>query len=511
MYEPVIGLEIHIQLKTKTKMFCGCSTKNASMPNENICPICMGHPGTLPTPNLEAVKAAIKIGLALKCNIAEYSKFDRKNYFYPDLPKGYQISQFDLPVAENGFLDVKAPKGAKNKTARISILRAHLEEDSAKSIHGKDGITRVDYNRAGIPLVEVVTNPDFRSAAETKKFLQELRLIARYLGISNADMEKGQLRCDANISLRQLDKKGNLISETLNPKTEVKNLNSFKHVERAIEYEIQRQTKLWERGIPPNVCSTRGWNETLQRTDEQRIKEDTQDYRFFPEPDIPPLNLTDLTEEIRGSLPELPAARRIRLADEYFLKPADVNQICDNLALADFTEQVFSELEAWINALPEFDDMNDKERLAEKKKLARLVSTWLLTKLTGLLSERKIGVRTMKVNAENFAELISLLSTKKMNATVGLKVLNIMLDDGSDPSHIMEDQQLGAMDDADEIAAMVDKVLESYPAEVKRYLEGKTELTKFFLGQIMRESKGTADAGIARNMLMSKLEGIIID
>ncbi len=501
MYEPVIGLEIHIQLKTKTKMFCGCKTAEHDVaPNTNVCPICLGHPGTLPVPNKEAIRAGVLIGLALNCKIASHSKFDRKNYFYPDLPKAYQISQFDLPIAEKGFLEINVPAGEREKV-KIDITRAHLEEDAAKNVHDKSGKTLVDFNRGGTPLIEIVTEPDFRTAREARIFLQELRLIARYLGISNADMEKGNLRCDANVSLRPIDKNGAIVGETLNPKSEVKNLNSFKHVEKAIEHEIMRQTKLWEAGTPPTVCTTRGWNDQKGITEDQRSKEEAADYKYFPEPDIPPMNLSSIADELKQQLPELPAKKRARFEEEYSLKPSDARQICDDVYLADFTEQVFSELHAWLNAMPEFEDAGE----AEKKKLGKLTAGWLLSKLMGIMSERSIDIRIAKITPENFAEFITLVATKKVNNNTGLQVLNAMLDDGSDPTHVMEDKQLGQMEDAGVLAEIVDNVIDSHPSEVERFRAGDEKLMAFFIGLVMKESQGTADPGISKNMLKVKL------
>jgi aspartyl-tRNA(Asn)/glutamyl-tRNA(Gln) amidotransferase subunit B len=502
-FEPVIGLEIHIQLKTKTKMFCSCPTHySAISPNSHVCPICLGHPGTLPVPNEQAIRFGTLLGLALNCKIASHSKFDRKNYFYPDLPKAYQISQFDLPIAADGHLDIEVPSGERT-AVKIGITRAHLEEDAAKNIHAQDGNTYVDFNRAGTPLIEVVSEPDFRTAKEAKIFLQELRLIARYLGVSDADMEKGHLRCDANISLRQIDGRGGIIGERLNPKTEIKNLNSFKHVERAIEHEISRQKKLWELGEPPMTSTTRGWDDAKGITVEQRSKEEAADYRFFPEPDIPPMDLTDLAEELRSQLPELPAKRRARFQDEYALKPSDARQICDDPAVADFVEHVFSELNAWLNAMP---DTQEEQIDQEKKKLGKLVAGWLLSKLGGLLTEKNLHVSTMKITAENFAEFLTLIAGRKINNASGLKVLKEMLETGADPTHIMEDQQLGQMDDAGALADIVGNVIESHQAEVKRYQAGEKQLLQFLIGMIMKASEGTADPAMAKNILLVKLK-----
>jgi len=492
MLEPVIGLEIHLQLKTKTKMFCGCPSQDAAVtPNEHVCPICTGQPGSLPVPNEQAIRFGVRMGLALNCNIADASKFDRKNYFYPDLPKAYQISQYDMPVASDGFLLL----GSR----RIGITRAHLEEDAAKNLHGSDGKTYVDFNRAGTPLIEIVTEPDFASPQEAKAFLQELRLIARYLGVSDADMEKGHMRCDANVSLRERDADGGIVGMRFHPKTEVKNINSFRNVERALQYEIRRQTELWNAGSPPSVSTTRGWDDATQTTKEQRGKEAEGDYRYFPEPDIPVLELTAIAEEEQRRLPELPAARRSRFTDEYGLRPEDARQICDDPALADYTEHVFSELSEWLAAI-------DSEDARDHRKIANLVSGWLLSKLGGLMAERGIDIRTCKIAPENFAEFISLIAARRLNSTSGLTVLSAMLDDGSDPSHVMEEKRLGAVDDEGLIAEIVDRVIANNADIARRYQEGKKELLQVLIGQVMKESEGAVDAKVARNMLLVKLE-----
>lgn len=504
-FEPVIGLEIHIQLKTRTKMFCACAAHEAALsPNTNVCPVCLGHPGTLPVPNEQAVSWAVLTGLALGGQIATASKFDRKNYFYPDLPKGYQISQFDLPVMQGGYLDIHVPGGPR-EDVRIGITRLHLEEDAAKNIHAGDNKTYVDFNRGGTPLIEIVSEPDLRTPAEAKVFLQELRLITRYLGISDADMEKGHLRCDANISLRELDEQGNLKSPDFNPKTEVKNINSFKAVERALEHEIQRQTKLWEEGTPPVVQSTRGWDADQQVTVEQRIKEEAEDYRYFPDPDLPVLDLTEIAQQAAQFIPELPAARRARFADEYRLRPSDARQICEDPALADYTEQVFSELGAWLKVLPELADAADEVIAKEQHKLAKLVAGWLLTKLGGIMSAQGIDIRTVKITPENFAELITLLATGQLTSKNGLVVLEEMVASGADPSHIMEDKRLGKLEDEGLIAEAVTNVIKNHPDEVARYRAGKVELMKFFIGMVMKETEGKVEPGIVKNMLKVEL------
>lgn len=491
MLEPVIGLEIHLQLKTKSGMFCACPVHDAKTPNANICPICTGQPGALPVPNEQAIRLGIRMGHALNCAIASHSKFDRKHYFYPDLPKAYQISQYDLPICSGGFVMLGEKK--------IGITRAHLEEDAGKNLHGSDGKTYVDFNRAGTPLLEIVTEPDFASPQEAKAFLIELRLIARYLGVSDADMEKGQMRCDANVSLRERDAEGGIVGMRFHPKTEIKNINSFRNVERALQYELRRQGDLWQAGSPPSVTTTRGWDDATQSTKEQRVKEDAGDYRFFPEPDIPLLELAAIAAEERGRLPELPAARRARFSDEYGLRPEDARQICDDPALADFVEHVFSELSEWMAS-------SGAEDAKDKRKLANLVSGWLTSKLMGLMAERGIDVRTMKINAENFAEFITLIAERKLNSSSGMTVLGEMLDSGADPSHVMEDKRLGAIEDESAIADVVDRVIATHADIVERYRGGKKELLQVLIGQVMKETEGAVDAKVARNMLLVKLE-----
>lgn len=485
---PVIGLETHLQLKTQSKMFCACRANAERLaPNTNICPICLGHPGTLPVVNEQAVRFAILLGLALGGTITEKSKFDRKNYFYPDLPKAYQISQYDLPVMRDGTLTLSVPGEAA--PVRIGIERLHLEEDAAKNIHGDGGKTFVDFNRASTPLCEIVTRPDFRSAAAAKAYLQELRIIARMLGVSDADMEKGQLRCDVNVSLREVDEDGKPTGD-LHPKTEVKNINSFRAVERAIEFEFARQTKLWEAGNAPTVTTTRGWNDEKQETEEQRTKEDSADYRYFPEPDVPPLDLRGLAAEMRGRLPELPQAKRRRFVQEYGIKVEDAKQIVDEPALADFTEAAMSELGAWLEARPNITQETVPE---ERQKLVKLFTSWLLNKLGGLLAERGSDIRIAKLTPENFAEFITMLADGQLTPQKGLEVLNRMLDDGSEPDHVMEELGAKRIDDQDALETIVRDILASSPTEVIRYKNGEEKLFAFFLGQVMKATKGNAD------------------
>ncbi len=501
--EPVIGLEIHVQLKTKSKMFCSCSNRGEfESPNVTVCEICLGHPGTLPVVNAQAVRFGVLAGLAFGGTIAGHSKFDRKNYFYPDLPKGYQISQFDLPIVSGGVLQFTVKDENGNEIVReCRITRLHLEEDAAKLSHSPDGgSSLVDYNRAGTPLAEIVTEPDLRSPAEAKAFLQELRLLMRYVGVSDADMEKGHLRCDANVSLREAG------SDRLYPKTEVKNINSFRSVERALDYEIKRQTKLWLDDKPPMDLTTRGWDDTKGITVEQRTKEGASDYRYFPEPDLPPLHLTELGEELRAKVPELPTARRARFMDEYGFSKDDAATICDDLALAAYAEKVFSELQEWASTQAKADGKAfdwDTERPA----YSRLVAGWLLTKLRGVMAEHKIDIRTLKILPENFAELIVMIAQKKVTGANGLVILTEMAMSGADPSIIMEEKNLGAIEDSGELELAVKNAIVANEKSVADYKAGKEAAIMFLVGQVMRLTKGKADPETAKELLKKELAG----
>ncbi len=487
--QTVIGLETHVQLKTKTKLFCGCLTHAENVaPNTHVCPVCMGHPGTLPVPNQQAVHWAVMLGLALNGHITPHSKFDRKNYVYPDLPKAYQISQFDLPIMTEGQIVLDDVPGEKPKTIRLE--RMHLEEDAAKNIHGATGVTYVDFNRGGTPLCEIVTAPVFETAAQAKAYVQEIRLLVRTLGISDGDLERGHMRCDVNISMREVDADGVPVSPTLSPKTEIKNINSFRHIERAIAYEIKRQTALWEAGHPPDKTFTRGWNDAKQITEEQRVKEDSADYRYFPEPDIPPLELTSIARSLMPLMPELPAAKRTRLKQEYGFKTEDLHMLMDNPALTDFAEKALSELGAWLEAKPE---VSPEQMPVARQKLIKTFSGWLLTKLMGLLEERKSNVKTMKLSPENFAEFICLIADNKLTGPKGLEVLSKMLDDGADPSHVMDELGANRLDDMATLEALVHTAIAEHPKEAARYRAGETKLMQFLVGQVMKLSQGNAD------------------
>ena len=513
-YEPIIGMEVHVELKTKSKMFCSCTNNpDFKEPNTTVCEICLGHPGTLPVPNKTAIEWTVKIGTALNCAIRELSKFDRKHYFYPDLPKGYQISQYDEPIAENGFIMLEFPlRDNMREEAKITIRRAHLEEDTAKLIHDNDGATLVDFNRSGTPLVEIVTNPDFKTALEAKIYCQELQALFRALGVSDADMEKGHMRCEANVSVQEAGRFEVVNGEVkphegymLKPKVELKNLNSFKAVEKGIEYEIKRQIQLIEKG-ETWVQQTRGWDEDKEETVMQRTKENAEDYRYFPEPDIPPFHPGKIAGDVR--LPELPQAKRARFHEEYGFSYADAQLLSQNPAWADFSEAVMSELVAWLDVSPEVKGDSSEIKENKKQQMARLAGGWVTSKLMGAMSERKIDIRILKISPENFAELISLIYTNKVNSTNAQKILSDMLDAGTDadPTHIMEEKVYGQVSDEAKIIAVVDEVIKSYPEQAYEFQHGKEPLIKFLIGMVMKATEGTVDPQIAEKILRAKLK-----
>ncbi len=495
-YIPTIGLEIHVQLKTKSKMFCGCANDSWKIgveelkPNSNICPVCSAQPGSLPVINKQAVAMVVKAGLALNCKIAQHSKFDRKNYFYPDLPKGYQISQYDQPICTNGYIQIGKDK--------IGITRIHLEEDTGKSIHpAGENYSLVDFNRAGVPLMEMVTEPHITSAKQAKEFCQTLQRIFRTLDISNADMEKSQMRCEVNVSLSP-DKK-------LGTKVEIKNLNSFKAVERSIEYEIMRQSKLLAQG-KKILQETRGWNEKEQTTFSQRGKEQAHDYRYFPEPDLPPLEFDPkYINKIKAELPELPDAKFNRFIDQYGFTKTNVQIIINNPDLADFTENVMSELRAWLVDLDEIELDDDQAWEEYKVKLSKLTANWLINKLTGILTKHKVDFNNLKVTPENFAEFITLIYKNKVNSTNAFALLEQMVATGGDPSDILEDQGMHLLEDVSDLEPIVDKVIKDNSDQVDQYKSGKTNLLKFFIGQVMKESHGQANPKMAEDLLLQKL------
>lgn len=508
-YTPIIGMEVHVELKTNSKMFCSCKNDpDFANTNTNICEICTGQPGTLPVPNKTAIEWTVKIGKALGCKIRELSKFDRKHYFYPDLPKAYQISQYDEPIAENGEITLSFTVDDNIRDiAKIGIERVHLEEDTAKLTHDDNGSTLVDFNRAGTPLVEIVTKPDFKSSTEAKAYCQELRTLLRYLNVSDADMEKGHMRCEANISVQEAGKfeiDDKLVKPLgnyrLNNKVELKNLNSFKAVERGIEFEIKRQTELLEKSETWGQ-ETRGWNDDKDETVLQRVKETSADYRYFPEPDIPPFH----PEKISGaiSLPELPQAKRARFHEEYDLSYADAKLLSENKDWANFTEEVMSELTEWLDSLPE--TKNKAEKLPEK--IARLAGGWLTSKLMGILKEKNLDITDVNFSAENFAELIALIYTNRVNATNAYKILLIMAgsDKDHDPTHLLEEKGWGQVSDEGKINEVVEEIIKSHPKQVEEFKSGKDPIIKFLIGMVMKAMEGSGDPKVVEEVLRGKL------
>ncbi len=484
-YLPIIGLEIHLRLKTRSKMFCACANvPEDTPPNTSICPVCTGQPGALPTLNAEALNLGVRMGLALGCTIPNEAHFDRKQYFYPDLPKGYQISQYDSPIAQNGIfhLDLHASR-------RIDITRAHLEEDAAKNMHDKvTQSTLVDYNRSGAPLLEIVTEPNFRHPSEAKLFLQELQQIARAVNASEADMEKGYMRCDANISLLPVDNDGKPTQQGWNPKTEIKNLNSFRAVERALAYEIVRQTALLDAGgLPGNA--TRGWDENRGETFEQRTKETGADYRYFPEPDLPPLHLALIRDVERGLIPELPAEKRARLKQEYEFSDEDVRFFVTNDGWADFAEQVMGELHVTHHT----------------SRINKLVSGWLTSKLAGLLTDQEKTITSCNVTPENFAEFLSLVAAGTVGSANAQKLLALMVETGADPSHLLEEHDLGQSDDPTLITETVTRLIEQNPKQAAEARSGKTNVVMWFVGGVMKATEGKANPKQAEQEVKKQL------
>ncbi|PIT97987.1 MAG: Asp-tRNA(Asn)/Glu-tRNA(Gln) amidotransferase subunit GatB [Candidatus Andersenbacteria bacterium CG10_big_fil_rev_8_21_14_0_10_54_11] len=485
-FEPIIGLEIHVQLKTKSKMFCSCPNIFGDVePNSAICPICMGYPGTLPVPNKKAIEWTQLAGAALDCDLSHQSKFDRKSYFYPDLPKGYQISQYDQPFCRHG----KLAFSVEGENITCGITRIHLEEDAAKNTHpaGAD-YTLIDYNRAGTPLIEIVTEPDLRSPAHARAFLQELRRILRVLDVSDADMEKGQLRCDANISLRP---KG---EEKLNPKTEIKNLNSFRNIERALTFEIERQIQMHDAGSIPKQETTRGFNADTGKTTEQRSKEGAADYRYFPDPDLPPFAFTkDELDERRRAVPELPLAKEARFQRQYRISSSQARLFADISTLADFYEHVISELEQL-----------DKERVEVIGKdivpLASLAANMSLRHLRPFLEQGELNI-----SPENFAELVVLVYQDRIGASAVAPVLAEMQKTSGDPDAIIQNLGLEQVSDVGELSRAADEVIEENPDVAAKIKAGKESAIQFLVGKVMQKTGGKANPQHIIKILQRKI------
>lgn len=491
--EPVIGLEIHVQLTTKSKMFCSCANIFGDVvPNTAICPICLGYPGTLPVPNKQAIEWIQLAGAALNCELAKESRFDRKSYFYPDLPKGYQISQFDKPFCGKGKLTVLVD----GQEVTIGITRIHLEEDAAKNTHptGAD-YSLVDYNRAGTPLMEIVTEPDIKNPGQAKAFLQELQRIMRALGISDADMEKGQMRADANISLHP-------VGETkLYPKTEIKNVNSFKFVERALQYEIERQTKLWEKGETPQHA-TRGWDSTTGKTLPQRTKEEASDYRYFPEPDIPPFTFSDeqLTAT-KNAVPELPGDKAKRLVRQTGIPIEQAQLLIESYSLSAFYEEAVSELQ----------DIEVAEVAVSKEELpglVKLLANLALRDLRGLMQQKNLAYpETLKISPEDFAELVVIVHEGKINSGAVGQVLQEMQATGGDPHPIIKKLGLEQVNEAGDLERYADEVISEQPQVVAKIKEGKEAAIQFLMGQVMAKSGGRANPKTIIEILRKKILG----
>lgn len=494
-YIPVIGMEVHVELKTKSKMFCSCknSLGHEKKPNIHICPVCTAQPGTLPVPNVQAIESVQLAGLALNCELNLKSKFDRKNYFYPDIPKGYQISQYDQPLCGLGYMDLQlTTDNSQPTTKRIGVTRIHLEEDTGKLIHpeGADH-TLVDFNRAGVPLMELVTEPDIENGEQARIFCTRLQQICRYLGISDADMEKGNMRCEVNLSLHKENEEK--LSGT---KVEVKNINSFRFVEKAINYEIERQTEALENG-EEIIQETRGWDSVKNVTVSQRKKESAHDYRYFPEPDIPPMEFSAAyVENLRAKLPELPAAKEKRFASEYGLGEADISILTAQQDLAEYFENVISEIKEKIVS---------HEIKSSEEKVIKLAVNYIISEVRKHLAENNHDMRDLKISAENYAEFIGIVADGKINSSAAQTVLKEMYHTGGDPSQIIEEKNLGQMEDSNELEEVVGKVLAANQQSVDDFKAGKENALKFLMGQVMKESGGKANPQIVMEMLKKKL------
>ncbi len=474
-YEAVIGLEVHAELLTQSKMFCGCAviTSDGEPPNSHVCPICTGMPGMLPVINRRAVEMTIMAGLALNCTIAEFNIFARKNYFYPDLPKGYQISQYEFPLCKNGWLEIETSQGER----RIGIRRVHLEEDTGKSIHA-GGVSLVDFNRSGVPLMEIVSEPDLHSAEEVKAYAEKLRAILRYLGVNSGDMEKGVIRFEPNISIRPVG------SKDLGTRTELKNLNSFRALERGTAYELKRQQAVLQSGGWVKQ-ETRGWDDVKNETVPQRSKEFAEDYRYFPEPDLPPLVIDPKwVEAIRASLPELPDAKRVRFVRKYGLTATDAYVLVADKAVADY-------FEAAINQ--------------SAGKSPKTIANWLTGELFRYMNESLTPIEAVKVTPPMLVELIDLVEAGTINLNTGKHVLAEMFESGEPARSIVEAKGLAQISDMGVIEAIVAKVLDANPKEVEKYLGGKETVLGFLVGQVMKESKGKANPNAVQKIMRAHL------
>jgi aspartyl-tRNA(Asn)/glutamyl-tRNA(Gln) amidotransferase subunit B len=475
-YEPVIGLEVHVQLGTKTKIFCSCPVEFGAAPNTNVCPVCLGLPGALPVMSRQAVEFAIAAGLALHCKVNPFSRFARKNYFYPDLPKGYQISQYDQPLAEHGYLDVLSPSGKK----RIGVTRVHMEDDAGKSIHDgfkdSDRYSYVDLNRSGTPLIEIVSEPDIRSPDEAYAYLTEIKQVLQYIGVSDCDMEKGQLRCDANVSVRPRG------TEKFGTKAEVKNLNSFRYLRMALEYEIERQIDVIESGGKV-VQETRFYNVEQGRTIGMRSKEHAHDYRYFPEPDLVPLRVSaHWLNDVKQKLPELPAERRDRFVSEYGIREYDAQVLTATRETGDYFE--------------------------EATKISgdgRTTANWVVGDLMGLLKASGKTISDAPVPARHMAELVQLINKGELSGKLAKEILPRMFETGDAPSVIAEREGLKQISDSGALESIAEEVIKSNLKQVEQYRSGKTTVLGFLVGQVMKASRGQANPAAVNEVLKKRL------
>jgi aspartyl-tRNA(Asn)/glutamyl-tRNA(Gln) amidotransferase subunit B len=472
-YEAVIGLEVHAQLLTKSKAFCGCSTKFGNEPNSNVCPVCLGHPGVLPLLNKKVVEYTVLMGLATNCKINEQSIFARKNYFYPDLPKGYQISQYEEPICENGFIEVLPKEGSPKK---IGITRIHMEEDAGKSIHDQNPMTLVDVNRCGVPLMEIVSEPDISTSEEAYLYLSNIKQIVQYLEICDGNMEEGSLRCDANISVRLKGEK------KFGIKTEIKNMNSFRNVERAIDYEINRQIELLEDGEAV-VQQTLLWDADSNEALPMRSKEEAHDYRYFPDPDLLPVIVDEnWKEQIALALPELPNVKRSRFISEYSLPFFDSEILTQSKSLADYYEDMLTVTDDYKTA-----------------------NNWIKSEVLAVLNEKKINISDFPVTPVNLGKLINLIKVGTISGKIAKEIFALMLIDNADPERIVNEKNLIQISDTSEIEVIITKILDTNPNQVQEYLSGKEKVLGFFVGQVMKETKGKANPKLVNEILISKL------